>query len=328
MAQGRFGWCFIGSGRIVERVLKDLPYSQGAYVATVYSPNYAHAQAFAQKAGAIACKSLEEAVSHPDVRAVYVGTPHAVHMENTIAALELGKPVLCEKPFALNRRESQAMIDAARASSLYLMEGMWMRFNPAIRKALSWIESGRIGRVLGMRAEFAFRYSDGAPERLVSLSLGGGALLDVGVYTVALSRFVFGAQPTALDATATFRPSGVDGQCALTLCYDDSAIARLYASLDVSTPNDAHIYGDKGSIYIPDFALPERATLIPFSGDPEVYESGKPGEGFQYEFDAVMEDILAGKLENALVSHQYTLDVMETLDATRARIGLVYPQEG
>lgn len=322
-----FGWCFIGSGSIAHRVQKDFAYLENAAILSVYSSTFEHARQFAGIAQAKAYRTLEEAVLAPGVDAVYVATPHAAHMDCAIAALQLGKPVLCEKPFAINGRQSQRMIEAARASGQYLMEGMWMRFNPCIIKALEWIQAGRIGKIVGLDAAFSGRLDDSWPDRMTNLSVGGGGLLDLGVYALALSQILFGGKPDAIDASATFLPTGADAQCAMALRYGEDALARLYSGLMYTVPNDALIYGERGHIRIPSFAMPNTLELHPDKGDPEVFDAKKQGEGFQYEFAAAMADIRAGRMENGWISHRYTMDVMETMDAIRKRVGLVYPQD-
>lgn len=322
-----FGWCFVGAGRIAERVVADFPYADHAYVASVYAREGSKtARAFAEKTGATAYETLDAALLDPFVRGVYVATPNDTHRLYAEAALRCGKAVLCEKPFALSAAQARSMIALAREQGVYLMEGMWTRFNPAIRQALRWLEGGRIGRVRMLQADFSFAAGQDAPSRLFDLAQGGGGLLDVGVYTLALARMVFGRQPDAIKATADFAPSGVDAQCAMLLRYGDGAIAQLYAGLELKTAGDALIHGEHGTIRIPGFAMPKQAILTT-PGGTETYDAHRRGEGFQYEFNAVMADVRAGKLENSLVTHAFTLDVMETLDAVRARIGLRFPQE-
>lgn len=322
-----FGWCFIGAGKIVQRVLRDLPYSDGAYVAAVYSRTLETAQALAAQTGATAYAALEDALADPAVQAVYVATPHDMHQMYTEAALRHGKPVLCEKPFGINGAQVRSMIDLAKKQGVYLMEGMWTRHNPAIRQALGWIAEGRIGSVRLLEADFAYQSNPKTtPARMLNPAMGGGALLDLGVYPVALARMVFGSAPQRVQAMGTINAYGVDSQCAMVFGYENGGVAQLYTGTEVSTPGDAVIRGDGGTIRIPRFAIPDRAILHTPDGE-EVFDAGKQGEGFQYEFDAVMNDVLAGRLENEYVTHQFSLDVMEATDRVRKAIGLRYPQD-
>lgn len=323
-----FGWCFIGAGKIVRRVLADFPFMDGAYVAAVYSRTPETAQALAAQTGATAYAALEDALADPAVQAVYVATPHDTHQLYTEAALRHGKPVLCEKPFGINAAQVRSMVDLARRQGVYLMEGMWTRHNPAIRQALQWIDEGRIGSVRLLEADFAFQSNPKtAPARMLDPSMGGGALLDIGVYPVALARMVFGRAPQRIQALGNINAHGVDSQCAMAFGYEGGGVAQMYTGSEVSTPGDAMIRGDGGTICIPRFAIPDKAILHTADGE-EVFDAGKQGEGFQFEFDAVMNDVLAGRLENEYVTHQFSLDVMEATDRVREAIGLRYPQDG
>lgn len=323
--QDRFGWCFIGSGSITERVLKDFPYTEGAYLASVYSRNYENAKALAERHGAKAYARMEDAIGDAAVRAVYIATTNNAHKEQAIAAMRLGKPVLCEKPFGLNCAQSAEMIEAARAERVYLMEGMWIRFKPVIRKALSWLEEGRIGAPRGLTATFSFQ-AEPHRARLFDPALGGGSLLDLGVYTLSLARFVFGCQPKAMRAIADIGETGVDRQCAMMLQYESGAIARLFSGLDYATDGRAILYGERGRIEIPNFVLSSQCQLVTASGA-ETFDPKNPGEGYQYEFDAVMRDIREGRLENEWIPHAHTLDIMATMDDVRKTIGMRYPGE-
>lgn len=326
MAGKPFGWCFIGAGSITRRVLRDFPRMQDARVVSVHSKTLSRAQALALEAGAQAYPTLEAAVSAPGVDAVYIATTNDVHSEHTLAALKLGKPVLCEKPFAINHGEAEAMIRAAKDAGLYLMEGMWTRFNPAVDQALSWLRAGRIGAVRTMEAEFSSKTSKTA-RRVFDPSLGGGGLLDLGVYPLSLAQFVLAQQPDQVVAVGTLLPEGVDSQCGMLLRYPDGAIARLFAGIEISASNDVRIYGETGEIHLPNYPFTKRALLRTAEGE-EGFDAHTEGEGFEHEFNAVMADIRAGRLENALVTHRHTLDVMRLMDAVRAQIGLRLPQDG
>ncbi len=314
-----FGWCFVGAGAIASRVLKDLGQTNGGYMAAVCSQSGERAKALADQYGAKAYTSLEEAIDSPDVRAVYIATPNHLHKDQTLAAIARGKPVLCEKPFALCAADAREMIDAAQKAGVYLMEGMWTRFNPAIRQTIDWVNEGRIGRILTMTADFASRV-DPSRDRIYDPAMGGGALLDVGVYTVAFARFMFGQRPETIRAVASYASTGIDSQCAATFGYPGGATARLFSAVEVAAPHDACIYGETGSIRLSRFWAPDAAELT-VGREKTVFSANKVGEGLHYEFDAVMDDIRAGKLENEWITHAYTLEIMETLDAIREAMG-------
>lgn len=321
----RFGWCFIGSGNITRRVMADMGKTRGGYLAAVYSRRLENAEKLAAEHGAKAYDDLQQALRDPNVRAVYVATPHTLHDRYAMEALRAGKPVLCEKPFTLNSAQAREVFSLAQEAGLYIMEGMWTRFNPAVERALDWVRQGKIGRVLSLSASFAGRWEDES-SRVFLPDLGGGALLDVGVYTVAFSQFVFGGLPEDIQAMARLNPGGVDVQCALQLRYPGGATSRLFSAVEVETEHDACIYGETGRIRVPKFWSPDSAELI-INGETETFQFQKAGEGFQFEFDAVMDDIRAGRLENDKINHRFTLDVLGIMDEARHQVGVVYPQE-
>jgi predicted dehydrogenase len=314
-----FGWCFIGSGGITDRVMRDMPHTNGGYPATVWSRNFEHTRRFAEKYGAMACKTAEEAITNPNVKAVYVATPHPFHRDYTIMALRRSRPVLCEKPLAMNLAETQEMIKTARDSGVYLMDGLWHRHNPIVKKVLGWVREGRIGKIRSLQASFSFFSAHDPASRLHAPELGGGALLDVGVYVIALARFLFESDPVRISAAADFSSLGVDKLCSMQFKYADGSIARLFAGISASEPQDAYISGEGGYISIPIFWKPKSAALYT-SNETETYEVDFPGEGYNFEFDAAAEDILSGKKENALVTHQMSLDIMGLIDKVMGKI--------
>lgn len=315
----KFGWCFIGSGSITDRVMKDMPQTDGGYPATVWSHNFEHAQKFAGKYGATACKTAEEAIGNPNVRAVYVATAHPFHRDYTIMALKQGKPVLCEKPLAMNLAETRKMVTTARDSGVYLLDGLWHRHNPVVKKVLGWIKEGRIGKIRSLQASFSFFSAHDPASRLHAPELGGGAILDVGVYVIALARFLFESDPISISAAADFSPLGVDNLCSMQFKYADGSIARLFGGISTSEPQDAYISGEGGYISIPIFWKPKSAVLHT-PKETETYEVNFPGEGYNFEFDAAAADILEGKRENALVTHQISLDIMGLIDKVMGEI--------
>jgi predicted dehydrogenase len=299
--------------------MKDLPQTGGSYPAAVWSRNFENARKFAGKYGAAAYGTAEEAIEDPAVKAVYVATPHPFHRQYTLLALKRGKPVLCEKPLAMNLTEAGEMVNASRKSGTYLLDGLWTRHNPVIKKVLAWIKEGRIGRVRTLQASFSFYSPFDKTSRLHIPELGGGALLDVGVYVIALARFLFESKPVSISADADFSPLGIDTLCAMQLKYGDGAIARLFGGISAPEPQDACIAGEEGYILIPVFWKPKSASLHTQKGT-EIFESDFPGEGYQFQFDAAAADILAGKKENVLVTRQMSLDIMEVIDKVMEKI--------
>ncbi len=319
MDDRRFGWCFIGSGGITRRVMRDMGRTDGGYLAAVYSKTFENAKKLADEYGAKAYRAAAEAMDDPAVKAVYVATLHPSHKEYAMLALKKGLPVLCEKPIAMDLQDTNEIIACAKAEGAYLMDGMWTRHNPAVRKAMEWVKEGRIGRVRSLTAAFSFNRPFDASHRLFGKELGGGALLDVGIYVIAIARFLMDGQPQKISALADFAPNGVDNLCAMNFQYQDGAVARLFCGLSVDEPQDAVVYGEKGFIRLPHFWAPKFAELT-VEGKTECYEPGFEGEGFQFEFDAAMADIRAGRLENELLTHGLTRDLMDTVGKVFAAI--------
>ena len=315
-----FGWCFIGCGKIARRAADDfLHCAPGTHLATVYARNAERARAFAANYGAQACDTPEKAILAPDVRAVYVCTTNPSHKAYCLLALRLGKPVLCEKPVALDLPEAREVVETARKQGVYYMEGMWTRHLPAVRQALDWARQGAVGRLKSLSAVFAMSFPFDPTHRLFDPAQGGGAMLDIGVYTLALAHAVFGVMPEVAQAVTEWAPTGVDSAMACALRYPGGALARLYFSTDAMEPNDAFIVGESGRIVLPQpFWAARQACLYTADRADETFCGDHPGTGMQYEFDAARADIEAGRLENALVTHDMTLGVMALMDRLRA----------
>lgn len=318
-----FRWGILAPGRIAHSFARDLAKLPDATLVAAGSRDLGRAEAFAAEfAVPRAYGSYHELIADPEVEAIYVASPHPFHEEHTIACLRGGKPVLCEKPLAVNARQATRMIETARTEGIFLMEAHWTRFLPVIRQVSQWLEKGLIGEPRLLSADFGFR-SGWTPEgRLLNRDLAGGALLDVGTYTVSLAHMVFGRKPDTLQALGHLGETGVDEQTAITLRYDGGALARLFCAVRTSTPHEARIEGTEGSIAIPAFWHATKATLSRAGQEP-VEATGEVG--YHFEAQAVAEAVRAGRLESAIRPWAESLAIAEVLDAARAQIGLVYP---
>jgi predicted dehydrogenase len=321
-------WGIMGAGRISRKFVEALALTSGARVVAVGSRSLEDGRAFADALRIpVAHGSYEALACDPTVDVVYIGTPHTAHKENTLLCLKNGKAVLCEKPFALNRRDAQAMVDAARLRRVFLMEAMWTHFFPAVAKAKALIAEGAIGEVRMLQSSFGFRAGWDPEGRLLNPELAGGALLDVGVYPVSLAHLVFGREPDMVKAVAHLGETNVDEQTGILLGYAGGAIAVLTCALRTQLRQMALIMGTDGWMELgPMFWRPGH-LLLKRHGKEEKFEFDTPGEGFTYEAAAVMDDLRAGRLENSVMPHEKTLAIMRTLDRIRCEIGLVYPEE-
>lgn len=319
-------WGILGTGNIAQQFARGLQVLPGAELVAVGSRTQESARAFATEFGARRAHGSYDALADdPEVEVVYVATPHTLHAANTLLCLGAGKAVLCEKPFALNAPEAQQMVDAATAGGLFLMEAMWTRFFPLVGTLRDLLRAGRIGEVRLLQADFGFRSEVNPAHRLYNPTLGGGALLDVGVYPVSLASYVLG-EPAAISSQAHLGETGVDEQAALVFKYPSGALALLSAAIRTATPHEALIVGTEGSLRLhAPWWQPIHMTLTPAAGEPEVYTEPLPHNGYAYEAAEVARCLRAGLLESPVMPLAETLAIMRTLDSCRAQWGLRYP---
>ncbi|MEV6104384.1 Gfo/Idh/MocA family oxidoreductase [Streptomyces sp. NPDC051940] len=319
-------WGIISTGGIADAFAQDLAVTDGAAAVAVGSRTREAAQAFAERHGIPrAHGSWAELVADPDVDIVYVATPHHAHRTATAAALAAGKAVLCEKAFTINAIEARALIDQAREAKRFLMEAMWMYTNPAVLRAKELVAEGAIGEPRSVQADFGLAGPFAPDHRLRDPELGGGALLDLGVYPVSVAQLFLGA-PATVQATAKLTPEGVDANTGILLGYESGAVATLGCSLETRTPCVAVIGGTEGTITLDSpFFRPDGFVLRRRDAEPERIDVPHQGLGYVHEIEEAGRCVREGLLESPLVPWQSTLDVMDTLDAVRAAIGVRYP---
>lgn len=320
-------WGILSTGTIAQAFATGLQSVADAELVAVGSRNQENADKFAEEFNIPhAHASYDALVSDPDVDVIYIGTPHTFHAENTLLCLNAGKHVLCEKPFTLNASEAEACIRVAKEKNLFLMEAIWMRFIPAILKLQEIINEGKIGDVTLIKADFTFAFPYLPEHRLLNPDLGGGALLDVGIYPISFATLLLG-QPKKVDTHAIIGQTGVDEQCTMLFHYD-KASAILSAGINGNLNNEAVIKGTKGriTIHAPFFAS-QKLTVEIDGQDLEIMDIPFEGNGYNYEAEAVQSAIRVGKIEHENLSHEETLTTMKMMDAMRHEWGLVYPQE-
>jgi predicted dehydrogenase len=318
-------WGILATGWIATRFVEDLRLLPDAEVAAVGSRSLATAETFARQHGIPrAYGSWAELAADPDVDIVYVATPHTGHYPATMLCLEAGKPVLCEKPFTLDRASSAELIEAARQRGLFLMEAMWTRCNPAVLRALRLVDDGAIGQVTTVHADFGVAGPFPPEHRMRARALGGGALLDLGIYPVTIAHLFVGF-PDHIAAWAKLTDEGVDENTGIVFGYESGAVAALTCGMVGATPVGAAISGTAGRIELtPPAFVPPGFTLYRDGADPEEVAMPIPGTGYQYEAAEAQRCLRAGELESPLVPHATTLEVMGLLDDIRARIGVSY----
>lgn len=324
----RVGWGILGTGKIAVLFAEDLRHVPGASLTAVGSRGAETAEAFGRRFHIPhRHASYDALVNDPDVDLVYVSTPHTLHAENSRLALEAGKHVLCEKPFSLNARQAADLVALARQRGLFLMEAMWMRFLPAIVHVRQILDEGTLGDVRMLSADFGLQFASDPAGRLFAPELGGGALLDLGVYPVSFAHMVFG-RPDSMVTLASMGQTGVDEQSGIILRYPKGQIACLHTSMGVETPTEAALTGTRGRLRLhPPFYRTDDLTLqIPGQRDKHLHHR-RTGNGLHYEALEVMECLRQGKKESGNMPLAESLAVMETLDAIRAQWGLRYPGE-
>ncbi|PPK85502.1 putative dehydrogenase [Neolewinella xylanilytica] len=327
-----FNWAILGLGNIARKFAEDLQRIDDAKLVAVGSRSLERARAFAEDFGAEhAAGTYEAAFDGPKIDAVYIATPHTGHRELTLRCLERGIPVLCEKPLGLNLNEVESMVAAARGSNTYLMEALWSCFIPSIVEMKELVDRGGIGTLEGVRADFGFRgqpRDDFDRDRLYNPALGGGALLDIGIYPVWLAQFLFGV-PDEIHATARLTDLGADIDTQVTLKYPGGRLAHCYSTLLGETKTDALLLGTEGELHIHGrFHHAQGFSVLRGTDEPpENHYRSYEGNGYQFEAMAVMEDVRAGRKESTRWSLDDSLLLHRTLTRVRELIGVRYPGE-
>lgn len=327
-------WGILATGRIAQGFAANLAAVPGAVLAAVGSRSEESARAFAQRyagPGARAYGSYEHLVADPDVDVVYVASPHALHLAHTRLALEAGKPVLCEKPLALNAAEAEEMVALARDRGLFLMEAMWMACHPVVRAVRDGLAAGTFGAPRQVHADLGFVVEADPTDRLRDPVLGAGALLDMGVYPLTFAHLMLGPAESVV-ATARLDDAGIDLDVAIATRHEGGALASLTASMTSWSPRAATVATTEGLIDLPaPFHHPAYAVFQPGDGGaPRRIEAREPllGTGLGNEAAEVARCLREGLLESPWVPHRQTLGLMRTMDEVRAQIGVRYPGEG
>ena len=321
-------WGILGLGNIARKFAMDLYEVPEAELVAVASRSSDKATVFSDtipqdplhKFG-----SYLELFECKEVDIIYVATPHHAHLEYTLAAIEHGKHVLCEKPMGVNRAQVERMVTSAREKGVFLMEGLWSRFNPSIKHIVSLVDSGDLGPIRYIRADFAFNALDRDLEsRVWNPELAGGALLDIGIYPIFLAYLILGI-PDSIQAEGILHTNGVDQQVAMTFLYPE-AQAQLFCSFCVTSDMRAEIAGEKGSVFIhPRWHETDGFHLT--MDDGSEYTEPTLGKGYTYEIQAAHHALREGWQEHPLWSWKNSLELVGLMDAIRKQIGLKYPFE-
>lgn len=317
-----FRWCFIGTGTLAAKVAKEITATGRHRIVSAYTRRMEKCRAFADQYGARACADAAEATAAPDVDGVYVVTPHSNHYEYVKLALELGKPVLCEKAFTTDAKQARELIELAEEKGIYLAEAMWTWFSPIAQQVKQWVTDGAFGEIQQVIANYHMN-SRGYAPRVTDPNRAGGALLDVGVYPITYLYRLFG-KPESVRCVGRLE-KGIDLTEDVTMAFPGGAVYTASASIvDYKGLEKLKIVGTNASTSIRFFHFANKAVLRRKHGKNEIVR----GDGsMTNEFDRAAEEIRAGLTESKFVPHQATLDVMEIMDECRRQMGLVYPFE-
>lgn len=323
-----FRWGILGTGGIAQAFVDDLTRAAGHRVVAVGSRSMEKAQKFAGAiAGAAAYGSYENLVADKNVDAIYVATPHPMHEEHSLLAMNAGKPVLCEKPFAMSAKQAQTMIDASQANGVALLEAMWTRYLPHIAIVREILSSGVLGQIQTVEADHGQRLADQGRDRLVNPNLGGGALLDLGIYPISFAHLILGA-PTHITARAVMTDRGVDAQTSAIFDYDNGAQAIINTTMIAKTPCRAVVSGLLGRLEIDSvFYTPSNMRVVLSDGTTTDYRNSYSGHGLREQAIEMARVVNAGLLESPLMPHHETVSVMNSMDEIRKQIKLTYPFE-
>lgn len=321
-------WGIIGTGVIARKFAEGLVVLPDAELAAVASRTEESVSSFGDTFNVpYRHGSYEALAQNPVVDVVYIATPHPMHYENSLLCLQAGKAVLCEKPFTLNAHEAQELIRVARAKKLFLMEAMWNRFTPAVARLRQLLAEGVIGEIKMITADLGFKFEHDPQNRLFNPHLGGGALLDIGVYPLAFTSMILGV-PDRITSLALFGQTGVDEQASLTLAYQQGQLANLYFSFLADTPSEVIIMGSRGRIRVhAPIYRPDRLTITRFGQADELLHLPYEGNAYNYEAAEVMACLRTGQLESAVMPLDESLSIMQIMDRVRAEWGLKYPGE-
>jgi len=325
----RVKWGILGTGQIARKFAKDLKLIIDAELIAVGSRTESSANEFGDLFNVPRrYDSYEALVKDPDVEVIYIATPHPFHHDNSLLCLSEGKAVLCEKPFTINAKEAEEVISVAKDKNIFLMEAMWSRFIPMYGKLKEWIKAGRIGDVRMITADFGYRSDFDPDSRIFNPELGGGALLDVGIYPIDFATWIMDQLPKEIRSWAEIGETGIDEQSAYIFGYENGEMALLNSAVRTETPHDAIIMGTEGQIKVhAPFWNSRKATITDSGEETTIDVPIEEGHGFLFEAEEVMRCLRDGKTQSDRMTWEGTLHHMQLMDTIRKQWGMKYPGE-
>ena len=315
----RLNWGIISTGVIAEQFCQDMQYVNNGRLLAVAARQLSSAQCFADKHNIErAYQGYQQLFDDPEIDVVYIATPHNLHFQHAHDALMAGKSVLCEKPFTVSSQECQQLSLLAKEKGLFLMEAMWTYFLPAIIKAKQWVDSGRIGKIKHIKAEFGYPLAYDPNRREWDAELAGGCLLEMGIYPIAIAQFFLGQPMQALTVNAQMAENGVEKDVLIMAEVDDVRLA-LATSFQCKLQNWAYIIGDEGYIAIPNFWRADQCSLFELDQQIDHFSDNRKSLGFNYEAEAVGEAIADNQIEHAQMPHQLSYSLQQQMEQIKAK---------
>jgi predicted dehydrogenase len=321
-----FNWGVIAPGRIAHRFAQGFSAIEDGKLFAVASRNVERAKQFAnQHQIEHVLPSYDELINHPDIDVVYIANPHRYHFETIKQCLSAGKAVLCEKPLTVTEKQSAELFALAQKNNVFLMEAVWSRFLPCWQQVKTWISEGMIGEIQLLKSSFGFQPPKDETDRLFDINLAGGAMLDTGIYNIALSEFVLEQQPKQLHASVLIGDTGIDERCSVTLDYE-TVTSQFTCTFLAQLDNEFYVVGDKGTIVVHGpFWDATKATLSTNLGEVLKFDKPYRASGFEYQVEEVHQCLRAGKIASDNVSPAVTMANMKIMDQILEDAGVIYP---
>jgi len=323
MTTKSYKWGIIGLGKIAHKFAEDLQKVEGAELYAVASRSLEKAEEFAEKFDAEkSYGSYEELAQDPDVDVIYIATPHVFHHENSLLCIKNKKAVLCEKPMGVNAQQVQEMITAANTENVFLMEALWTHFLPHFEYILNLVETQKFGKLKELTADFGFEAPFNTEKRLFNKELGGGSLLDVGIYPVFAAMTLLG-EPDAITANATIGKTGVDEDCTINFTYKD-AKAELSSAINKNTNTEAKLVFEDAEILIKSRFHEPTSLFIKSNGKEETRGFDVESIGYNFEAEHIQHMLSENRIESTVMTHKKSLLLISLLDKIRKEIALEY----
>lgn len=322
-------WGILGTGTIAHKFASDLKRVENAGLVAAGSRSLQSAKVFCEEFDIpLSFGSYEELAACNEIDIVYIATPNHLHHPNTLLCLNHGKAVLCEKPFALNAKQASEMIGLARRKNVFLMDALWTKFLPHYQKMLDIVKSGELGAIKMVRANFGFQANAEPDSRLLNPEMGGGSLMDIGIYTVFTALDILG-EPDEISVSINSTEQGIDEQCAVLFKYNHGAMASLFSSIAANVETEVEICGTLGRLKLT-APFYRSASVLEHEADGKktiLLPEKEDGSGYQYEARHATRCLLEGDTQSTVIPHDYSVLLMQTLDKIRDLAGIFFPGE-